>query len=139
MKYLATTALMLSFALTGCVNGPNGTKVFLPTASVVNPVTPLSLYDIKATYAIAQVGADTYIQRYRDGFRCTTTKLESVTNLCSRRSIVLKMQDADRKAQVAMGKADTFILNNPTIDASSVISAAQLAVTAFYQIQQGNP
>jgi hypothetical protein len=132
-------ALTLSLALSGCVNGPNGTKIFLPTASVANPVTPMSLYDIKATYAIAQAGADTYVQRYRDGFRCTTTKLESVTNLCSRRSIVVKMQNADRTAQIAMGRADTFISNNPTIDASAVIAAAQSAVTAFYQIQQGNP
>jgi hypothetical protein len=134
-----TLVVLLALALTGCVNGPNGTKVFLPTASVVNPVTPTSLYDIKATYAIAQAGADAYIQRYRDGFRCTKTKLESVTNLCSRRSIVLKMRDADLKAGIALGQADTFIMNNPMLDASSLISAAQLAVTAFYQIQQGNP
>jgi len=50
--------LGLSLSLAGCVNGPNGTKIFLPTASVANPVTPMSLYDLKATYAIAQAGAD---------------------------------------------------------------------------------
>ncbi len=131
--------LGLSLSLSGCVNGPNGTKIFLPTASVANPVTPMSLYDLKATYAIAQAGADTYIQRYRDGFRCTKTKLESVTNICSRRSIVVKMQDADRKAGIALGRVEIFIRDNPTIDASSVLSAAQASVTAFYQIQQGNP
>jgi hypothetical protein len=131
--FLAAT---LALSLAGCVSGPNGTTTFLPTASVANPVTATSLYDIKATYAIAQAGANTYIQRYRDGFRCTRTRLESVTNLCSRRSIVVKMQDADRKAQIALGKADTFILNNPQLDASSVISAAQIAVTTFYQVQQ---
>lgn len=130
-------ALTLSLSLAGCVKGPGGTTIFLPTASVPNPVTPLSLYDIKATYAIAQAGAEAYIQRYRDGFRCTKTRLESVTNLCSRRSIVVKIQTADQKAQIALGKADTFIANNPTIDASSVISAAQLAVSAFDDIQKG--
>lgn len=132
-------ALTLSLSLAGCVNGPNGTKIFLPTASVANPVTPMSLYDLKASYAIAQAGADTYVQRYRDGFRCTKTRLESGTNLCSRRSIVVKMQDADRKAGIALGRVDIFIRDNPTIDASAVLSAAQSAVTAFYQIQQGNP
>jgi hypothetical protein len=132
-------AVTLSLYVAGCATLPNGQKVFLPTASVANPVTPMSLYDIKATYAIAQAGADAYIQRYRDGHRCTKTALESVTNLCSRRSIVLKMQMADSKAQVALGQVDTFIMNNPTLDASSAIAAAQLAVNAFYTIQQGNP
>ena len=135
----AILTVLFAASLAGCATLPNGTKVFLPTASIANPVTPTSMYDIKATYAIAQAGADTYIQRYRDGFRCTKTHLESVTNPCSRRSIVLKMQAADRTAQIALGKADAFIANNPTIDASAVISAAQLAVTAFYQIQQGSP
>ncbi len=125
MKHFFVLALV--FTLGGC----------LPQA-IPNPLAPTSLYDVKATYAIAQAGADTYVQRYRDGFRCTKTRLESVTNLCSRRSIVVKIQDADRKAQIAIGKADTFILNNPMLDATSVISAASLAVTALYQIQQGN-
>jgi len=131
--------VLIAFGLASCVNGPNGTKIFLPTASVANPVTPMSLYDLKATYAIAQAGADIYIQRYRDGFRCTKTKLESVTNICSRRSIVVKMQDADRKAGIALGRVEIFVRDNPIIDARSVLSAAQASVTAFYQIQQGNP
>jgi hypothetical protein len=107
--------------------------------SIPNPISPTSLYDIEATYAIAQAGVDIYIQRYRDGFRCTKTKLESVTNLCSRRSIAVKMQNAERAAQIALGRAEAFVLANPMIDATSVISAAQSAVTALYQIQQGNP
>jgi hypothetical protein len=122
-------ALALSLSLAGC----------LPNPSIPNPISPTSLYDIEATYAIAQAGVDTYIQRYRDGFRCTKTKLESVTNLCSRRSVAMAMQSADSKAQIALGRAEAFILANPMIDASSVISAAQSAVTALYQIQQGNP
>lgn len=132
-------ALTLALSMAGCVKGPGGTTIFLPTASVANPVTSTGLYDLKATYAIAQAGADAYIQRYRDGFRCTTARLESVTNLCSRRSVVLKMQAADRTAGIALGRVDVFIRDNPTIDASAVLSAAQSAVTAFYQIQQGNP
>ncbi len=132
-------SLLLAFSLAGCATMPDGTKVFLPTASVKNPVTSASLYDIKATYVIAQAGAAAYIQRYRDGNRCTATRLESVTNICSRRSIVVRLQAADRTAQVALGRVDAFIRDNPTIDASSVISAAQLAVSAFYDIQKGNP
>jgi len=122
-------ALTLALSLGACV----------PNPSIPNPISPTSLYDIEATYAIAQAGVDTYVQRYRDGFRCTKTRLESVTNLCSRRSIVVKMQNAEAKAGVALGQAEAFILANPMIDATSVISAAAKAVTTLYQIQQGNP
>jgi len=130
---------LLSFTLAACATLPDGTKVFLPTASVNNPVSPSTLYDIKATYAVEASGAAEYIERYRQGHRCTKTSLESVSNICSRRSIVLKLQKADRDAQLSLGKATTFIRDNPTLDASSLISAAQIAVTAFYTIQQGNP
>lgn len=137
MQKIIATAFALS--LGACATLPDGTKVFLPAASVKNPVTSVSMYDLKATYTIAQAGAVAYIDRYRQGHRCTKTALESVTNLCSRRSIVIKLQNADRVAQVALGRADAFIRDNPTIDASSVISAAQSAVGAFYEIQKGNP
>lgn len=136
MKRFLLIALL---ALGGCATMPDGTKVFLPTASVKNPVTPASLYDIKATYTIAQAGAAAYIDRYRAGHRCTKTALESVTNVCSRRSVVLRLQQADRTAQIAIGRVDAFIRDNPTIDASAVVSAAQMAVGAFYDIQKGNP
>lgn len=128
-------AAALALSLAGCVTNSNGTVTIFPV--VKNPVSLASLYDIKATYAIAQAGADSYIQRYRDGHRCTKTSLESATNICSRRSIVLKLQNADRIAQIAIGRADAFIRDNPTIDATSVISAAQSAVGAFFQIQNG--
>ncbi len=129
--------LLLAFALAGCATLPDGTKVFLPTASIANPVTPTSLYDIQATYVIAQAGAAAYIQRYRDGHRCTKNALESIGNICSRRSVVIKLQNADRKAQITLGRATAFIRDNPTIDASAVIAAAQSAVTLFYELQRG--
>jgi hypothetical protein len=46
------------------------------------------------------------------------------------------MRNADSKAQIALGRVDAFIRDNPTLDATSVIYAAQSAVAAFYQIQQ---
>lgn len=132
-------AFMLAFSLTGCATLPDGTKVFLPTASIANPIKSTSLYDIQATYVIAQAGANAYIQRYRDGHRCTNTALEAVSNICSRRSVVIRLQNADRVASVTLGRATAFIRDNPTIDASAVIAAAQSAVGAFYDIQKGNP
>jgi len=130
--------ILFALSLAGCATLPDGTKVFLPTASVANPVTPSSLYDIQATYVIAQAGANAYIQRYRDGHRCTKDALESINNICSRRSVVVKLQNADFKAGITIGRAATFIRDNPTIDASAVIAAAQAAVKTFYDLQKGN-
>jgi len=128
--------LALCVPLGACVTNSDGTVSLLPTIN--NPVSISDYASVAATYKIAQSGADVYIQRYRDGFRCTKTNLENVTNLCSRRSIVIALQSADRKAIIALGKARVFIINNPTLDASSLISAASSAVSAFYAIQQGN-
>lgn len=134
-KILIVLALSLSIA--GCATLPNGTKVFLPTASIANPATPESLYDIKATYGIAQVASITYIDRYRSGNRCTKTRTESLTNLCSRRSVVLRLQRADAVAIDALAEATAFVTNNPTLDASDAIAAARKAVTIFYNITKG--
>lgn len=130
-------ALTLSLSIAGCATMPDGTKVFLPTASIANPATPASLYDIKATYAIAATAAATYNDRYRAGNRCTKTRPESLTNLCSRRSVVLRIQQADRVATAALAKATAFVTNNPTLDASDAITAAREAVTIFYNITKG--
>lgn len=101
--------------------------------TVRNPVSNTTLATIESAYGVALAGA----VAYRNRPRCTTTALESVSNLCARRSIVLKLQAADRQAQVALGKATIFIRNNPTLDASSVLQAAQGAVDALNQIQSG--
>ncbi len=135
--YKIIIAIIVSLSLAGCVTNSDGSTTIFPV--VKNPVTPTSLYDLKATYAVAASGAAEYIDRYRQGHRCTKTKLESVGNVCSRRSIVVKLQRADRNAQIALGQATVFIRDNPTLNALSVISAAQAAVTTFYNIQQGNP
>lgn len=132
-----SAVVVIGLSLAGCATLPDGKRVFLPTASVQNPVTPQNLADIKATYALAQTGAVAYIDRYRQGHRCTKTALESLGNVCSRRSVVVKLQNADSKATMALGTATAFIRDNPTLDASSLISAAQIAVAAFYEIQKG--
>lgn len=136
-RIILTLTLTLSLAIAGCATMPDGTKVFLPTASVANPLGPTSLYDIKATYAIAATAAATYNDRYRAGNRCTKTQPESLTNLCSRRSVVLRLQRADSVATSALAKATAFVTNNPTLDASDAIAAAREAVNIFYNIKKG--
>lgn len=134
-RIIAIVAVTLT--LGACATLPDGRQVFLPTASIANPATPQSLYDIKATYGIAQVAALTYIDRYRAGNRCTRTRPESLNNLCSRRSVVERLQRADDVAISALDKATAFVTNNPTLDASDAIAAARAAVTIFYNIAKG--
>jgi hypothetical protein len=113
-------ALTLSFALAAC-------------ATVKNPINNTQLATIESAYGVALSGA----VAYRNRPRCTKTALESVSNLCARRSIVLRMQAADKQAQVALGRVRIFIRDNPTLDASSLMQAAQDAVAVFGNIQSG--
>lgn len=128
-------AAFVALSLGGCVNG-KVLGVIPPLGSVKNPVSVTRFATIEATYGIALTAANAYADRYRKGNRCTTTRLESLTNLCARRSIVLKMQAADRDARIAMGRAKTFITANPTLDATSLLDAAAAAVSTFQQITQ---
>lgn len=122
-KYLVIGALALSLA--GCAT-QNGTVSFLP--SVANPITSTRLVSIESAYAIALTGVNAYVQNYRDGHRCTVSAQESIANLCSRRSVVVKMQNAVRVSDAALGRAKTFINNNPNLDPTSVLDAAEAAV-----------
>lgn len=133
MKRLASIALLAALALGGCATNPlTGNPSLLP--SIVNPVSDTRLASIEASYGIALSAAVSYIDNYRAGNRCTRTNPESLTNLCSRRSVVLQMQAAIRTAQDALARARSFQANNPTIDASSVIEAAATAVGALQAI-----
>lgn len=127
-------ALTLSLALAGCAHNSDGSVTLLPT--VANPISNTRFVSIESTYGIAMTGVRAYIQNYRDGHRCTKTNLESISNICSRRSVVLAMQDANRKADIALGKAKDFIQRNPTLDATSVLDAAESAVGVLQAISQ---
>lgn len=125
-RIIAVCLLGLSVAGCGTTGGlPDLGRIV--TTGIANPVTPAALSDIKNAYGIALAAA----VAYRERPRCTKTHLESATNLCARRSIVVKLQQADLKAKVALDKADLFIADNPTLNAGSVIQAASLAVSAF--------
>lgn len=104
------------------------------TGSIINPIGYRELASIEASYGIALAGA----VAYRNRPRCTRSQLESFANLCARRSIVIKLQHADQIAQLAIGRAAAFISNNPTLDASSVVQAASMAVGAFISLQAGS-
>lgn len=119
MKRLA--ALCFAFALTACATFPN-------------PLTPSRLVQIESAYGVALAAAVGYYELYKRN-RCTVTKPESFDNYCARRSVVIRLQQLDLRAQAAMQAAQRFVKRNPTLDASSVIDAAQTAIGAFQQFE----
>jgi len=101
-------------------------------ATVQNPATIQQLYDVEAAYGVALATAVAYHNRPL----CKTGTVESLTNICARRSIVVKLQLADKRARAALAVARAFIINNPTLSAVSALTAAQSAVVAFQTLTQ---
>ena len=128
MKRLFALLLLVPL-LAGCAHNPDGSLI----TSIPNPVTNTQLATLESAYGVALAGA----VAYRNRPRCTKTALESVSNICARRSVVVRMQQADKTAQVAIGRARGFVIANPTLDASSLIQAAQDAIAVFSSIQTG--
>jgi fructose-1,6-bisphosphatase len=129
-------ALCASLALAGCgtTGGLPASSNFSILPSIANLVTDTRFASIEASYGVALASANVYIQNYRDGNRCTVTKPESVSNLCSRRSVVSQMQSAIRVAQASVLKAKGFISRNPNLDATSVLDAAVSSISVLRQI-----
>lgn len=128
-------AIVLSLALFAA--GCGSTSIFKGgsslTATVENPAGKRELAVIYNTYLIA---GKAYV-RYRDLGICRTGQEATFFKPCAKRSVLLSLQAADRKAYAAMRAAGRFIRDNPTLSAISVISAARVAVSDFQNAAQG--
>lgn len=112
---------LTAFLLAGC-------------ASIKNPITNNTLGSMIDTLGIA----DSALIAYRGLPRCTTTHNFSLTNICHKRSVLITAQAYDRAANTAINKAVAFTKANPTLDATSVISAAQSALDIFTTFENAN-
>jgi hypothetical protein len=65
---------------------------------------------------------------------CLTGTTATVLNPCAQRSVIVRLQAADRQAISAIRQANTFIKTYPTVDASNVIAAASTAVGSLRNI-----
>lgn len=93
-----------------------------------NPIQRNQLAEIESGYGLALTAA----VGYRD--LCDKKIIKRAT--CA--PVVSAMQLADRSAEAALNAADDFVEDNPTLDASSVISAARAALTALQNLQAQN-
>lgn len=123
-------AVALALSLAGC--GHIGDALKLATASIENPISGVDIYRVKNTYAAALEIAAEY-RRYCWSAPYKALMADAVARpLCQkRRAVVRRIDSADDKASAAISAAETFVANNPTISAVTVIGAAWDAVTAF--------
>jgi hypothetical protein len=112
---------MVAASLSGC-------------ATFNNPITLNELGGLESAYGIALTAAVGYRRLYAVS-PCHTGSISTLQNPCAQRSIVLALQKADRTAQQAIIAANTFVIKNPTLDASLVIATAQQALIGFQSIE----
>jgi ABC-type sugar transport system substrate-binding protein len=103
-------------------------------ATYQNPINTSELATVESAYGVALAVAVGYSRLPL----CKTGTTTSLTNTCARRSIVVKLQAADRTAEIALTQARNFVKNNPTLNAISVITAAKAAVGAFQSVEATN-
>lgn len=103
-------------------------------AAIQNPVNTTQLAQVEASYGVAlsiAVG-------YRSLPLCRTGTRASYQNVCAQRSVILKLQAADRNAQAALLTARSFVHNNPTVSAFTILQTAQDAISNFRAVEAQN-
>lgn len=96
-------------------------------ASFKNPISMTTQYDIEAGY----LTAENIAVAYRSLPLCKTGTTPSLTNVCAKRSIIVKIQQTAAKAQAAVLALRAFTKNNPTLSPLGAISVAQQALSDF--------
>lgn len=120
-KMPVIAALMLAAGLlAGCFS----------SADLNTSASRKTLFGLTNSYGVLLSAAQTY----KDLPLCKTGTTTSVTNICSRRSIVVRLQAADRRAVTALQNADAFISRFPTLDATNIIAAAVTAMADYQSV-----
>lgn len=113
-------ALAAALAVSGCAGS-------LPSIDINTTVSRNTILGVESAYGIALSGA----RSYKALPLCKTGTVFTFTAPCAQRSILVKMQAANRVAISKLKAAIAFTKNYPTVDASNVIAAANAAVNLF--------
>lgn len=92
--------------------------------------TAATIYKIRSAYDAAVLAP---AARYASLPRCTVAPPP-----CSQPKVVATLRALDAKASKAINVASNFAMDNPTVDATSLISLAQAAVSAALSYAQAN-
>lgn len=132
MKKLLAVFL-IAFSLGGCASNDIANRFNL-FASVQNPISTDDFYLAKTAYAALALP----VANYRELPLCKKSKPFSLTNICAKRSVIVKLQALDNNAYDALATAETYIASNQTLNLNSVISAAKIAVAAYKKYATDN-
>jgi hypothetical protein len=115
----------LALALSGCASFQ------LPSLNLQGRVGLNSLWAAEGIYGTVLSAENVYKQLP------LCHKDNSVTPPCAKRSVLVRLQGADRKAIASMKAAVAFVTAYPNVDASNVIGAVTTAVTGIQTVLNG--
>jgi uncharacterized lipoprotein YajG len=121
-KRTAVAVLACGLVLAGC-------QTTLPSLNLNNTVALNTIYGIENAYGVAVNAASAY----KALPLCRTGTVPSASNICAKRSVIVNLQSAMRRAQLAVNNAVAFQKAYPSVDATNVVGAAQ---TALLNVQQ---
>jgi hypothetical protein len=98
----------------------------VPTLNIASQVNLNTVEGIVSGYGIL-VNAEIALKSLP---LCKTNTNPSASNICVKRSIIVRLQSANRLANVAVNQLVAFVKNNPTVAPSQYISTAQNALAA---------
>jgi hypothetical protein len=115
-------ALAFAIGVAGCSS--------LPTLNIGNQVNLNTIEGVVSGYGILLNAENTY----KALPLCKTGTTPSITNVCAKRSIIVRLQSADKIANTAVNTAVSFVKSNPSVDPSQYLTAAQNALTALQTV-----
>jgi len=118
-KISVTIAVLATLALGACSTFSIGTQATLNT-----------LDGIISSYGLLLNAENTY----KALPLCKTGTKPSVTNICAQRSIIVRLQAADKVANQTVNSAEAFVKANPTVSPTQYISTAQAALAALQTV-----
>jgi len=124
MKRIFASLIALSL-LTGCA--PEFRERISAFTSIQNPISNNDFQWAKLSYASLALA----VANYRELPLCKKSNPFQLSNICAKRSILVKLQEYDIKAYDALMTAENYIQSNQTLNLASVISAARLAVSTY--------
>lgn len=129
---IAGVLLAISLTLGGCAGTKLGDLWQKATADFANPVDRTDIHRAELAYAAALELAVEY-RRYCWSAPYATLMADPVARpICEkRRAAVRLMQRYRRIAGVALGEAQQFVANNPTLSAAGIVGAAWSAIDNF--------
>jgi hypothetical protein len=123
-KLVAAIAVVSGLALAGCQT------VSLPSLNLNAAVSLNTIYGIENAYGIAVNAANAY----KALPLCRTGSVPGAANVCAKRSVIVNLQAAMRKARLAVNNLVGFQKAYPSVDITNTLSAAQSALIGVQQV-----